>query len=125
MAEIPGATGQSYPIVSPGSYAVEITDNGCVDTSSCTLILSQMSEADPMMELFPNPSEREFHFRSLSGVPVIEGRIMDSKGRVLGVQPFDAVAGRLQIDGPAGLYFIEFHYANDQRSLHKVLKRAP
>lgn len=35
FAEIPGATFQTYSPDENGSYAVEVTDNGCVDTSAC------------------------------------------------------------------------------------------
>ncbi len=35
FAEIPGATFQTYVPTTNGSYAVEVTGNGCVDTSAC------------------------------------------------------------------------------------------
>ncbi len=37
-APIPGANGSSFTPTSTGSYAVEINQNGCVDTSSCYFI---------------------------------------------------------------------------------------
>ena len=35
FAVIPGASFQTFSPTSNGSYAVEVTDNGCVDTSAC------------------------------------------------------------------------------------------
>ncbi len=39
-AEIPGASFQTFTPASIGSYAVEVSDNGCVDTSACYDITS-------------------------------------------------------------------------------------
>jgi hypothetical protein len=35
---ISGETNQNFLIITSGNYAVEITDNGCVDTSNCTSV---------------------------------------------------------------------------------------
>lgn len=40
FAEIAGATFQTYIPPANGSYAVEVTDNGCVDTSACYAMTS-------------------------------------------------------------------------------------
>lgn len=38
FAQVPGETSQTFDATDMGNYAVEITENGCVDTSACTLI---------------------------------------------------------------------------------------
>lgn len=57
------ATGQSYTPSANGSFAVEITENGCVDTSSCVTI-SNVGLANTalaaQMTLYPNPSSGAF-----------------------------------------------------------------
>lgn len=40
FAEIPGASFQTFHPTTNGSYAVEVTDDGCVDTSACYAITS-------------------------------------------------------------------------------------
>ncbi len=59
-APIAGANAQSYLPTTNGSYAVEVTENGCVDTSSCTLVnwvnLEELT-SEKMVTVHPNPSD--------------------------------------------------------------------
>lgn len=61
---IAGATMQSYSVLANGSYAVEINVNGCVDTSTCTIILNvgvnELIENEQSLKLFPNPNNGSF-----------------------------------------------------------------
>lgn len=57
-APIAGETGVSFTATENGSYAVEVTDGGCTQTSDCIVIdLSDLGEikAD-MIKLYPNPA---------------------------------------------------------------------
>jgi hypothetical protein len=57
-ALIPGATAKAFTALVNGSYAVEITQNGCVDTSSCYTINSVgLMEDTPALlpRVYPNP----------------------------------------------------------------------
>ena len=57
-AAIPGQTQQVFVPAENGSYAVIISQNGCIDTSACTQIIlsniSDLQESLPLL-LFPNP----------------------------------------------------------------------
>lgn len=58
-AIIPSETSQSYTAVTTGMYAVEITKNGCVDTSYCENVTTTDIESfsfDKKISVFPNPS---------------------------------------------------------------------
>lgn len=58
-AIIGGETGQSYTAASSGNYAVEITKNGCVDTSVCENVSTTAIEnilLSDKINIFPNPS---------------------------------------------------------------------
>lgn len=60
---IPNATGKTYAPIKRGFYAVEISKNNCVDTSSCiyfigTSINSSRHKTIPV--LYPNPSNSTF-----------------------------------------------------------------
>lgn len=92
MTFIPGATGQSFTPVQNGVYAVEITKNGCVDTSSCMAIMRiGMSEKvlDPNMKFYPNPNNGKLIIQGLTGEWI---SILDVSGKVL---------KRVKVDSPA------------------------
>lgn len=58
FAPIQGETSQSFTATVNGNYAVQITENGCVDTSSCALV-DNLNLADLKHDIFtmyPNPS---------------------------------------------------------------------
>lgn len=62
MAPIVGETGQVYTATANGDYAVEVTENGCVDTSACvnvnTIGLGEQDLAG-QVALFPNPANEQ------------------------------------------------------------------
>lgn len=63
-AEVFGATSQSYTPVWNGSYALEITKNGCIDTSSCyTITTAGINDIDIKndLQLFPVPAQNQLH----------------------------------------------------------------
>lgn len=64
FAPILAANQQTYTPDDPGTYAVEISDNGCVDTSACFTISSGLSLPDDFssanMQVYPNPSAGQF-----------------------------------------------------------------
>lgn len=60
---VSGATNQSYTAVANGNYAVEITYNGCSDTSSCFAITTvgvDLADFGSTIALFPNPTDGDF-----------------------------------------------------------------
>lgn len=56
---IAGATSQSYTPTVNGSYAVQITQNGCVDTSACEIINNIGLSEDMLLsvQIMPNPTD--------------------------------------------------------------------
>ncbi len=63
MADIAGETNQSFtPTATTGNYAVVVTENGCTDTSACTLLdFSGISENDAFgFSIYPNPNNGTF-----------------------------------------------------------------
>ncbi|MFK7921544.1 MAG: LamG-like jellyroll fold domain-containing protein [Bacteroidia bacterium] len=62
-AFILGATDFAYTPVDPGVYALQITQNGCVDTSGCHTIssgLSLFAQFPSPISLYPNPGQEQF-----------------------------------------------------------------
>jgi hypothetical protein len=75
-AIIPGQTSQAFTATANGSYAVEVTELGCVDTSACvniTTIGSEEFDSTKTVRVFPNPTNQFLHVEQL--LPGIEKRI--------------------------------------------------
>ncbi len=59
FAPIAGETNQTFVPTTNGQYAVELTENGCVDTSSCVTINSVSIEENDIFKsifIYPNPT---------------------------------------------------------------------
>jgi PKD repeat protein len=68
---VAGAISASFTPTANGSYAVIVTQNGCVDTSQCTAVttlgLDQLSTND-LMSIYPNPSKDLFVLYDQQGI---------------------------------------------------------
>jgi uncharacterized delta-60 repeat protein len=72
---ISNAQTQTFAPVSNGNYAVEILQNGCIDTSDCynvivTEILFNQSNVDFIV--YPNPSNGIFNFKDTKNIKLVE-----------------------------------------------------
>lgn len=86
MSEISGETAQSFTATSNGSFAVEITQNGCTDTSDCFPIITldiESAHFPSTVLLYPNPATDHFILSFGSSVQNVEVAICDLSGRVL------------------------------------------
>lgn len=119
-----GESGQSFTPVSNGSYAVELTQNGCVDTSVCVNILTvdvSKSLHDNQWMIYPNPSQGPLtimaeHTSVIHSITVrnVLGQEVFSRNQVS--YPLE-----LTLEGPSGIYFVEMR-AGDQTTRLKVIK---
>lgn len=70
---IPGATNQSFTALANGSYAVEITENGCTEVSNCVSI-SSLSLTDfasnSVFNIYPNPANNTCNIVLSQTMPV-------------------------------------------------------
>jgi hypothetical protein len=79
-----GETNQTFTATLNGEYAVEINDNGCIDTSACQLIEGiGFSENELVFEVYPNPNQGLFIVKAdpqyLGGqivIQTIDGKII-------------------------------------------------
>ncbi|WP_186280177.1 LamG-like jellyroll fold domain-containing protein [Fluviicola chungangensis] len=122
---ISGATGQNYSPTMNGSYAVEIAENGCVDTSACvniaTIGIDEKTFTSNII-LFPNPtsgmltivSDIEFANASLTARNVLGQEVY--RKMYSSVKQID-----LNLEGAVGVYFIEI-VDGGKVSLLKVIK---
>lgn len=85
-AIVPGAINQSFTPTSNGIYAVEITKNGCVDTSICEAIFSVgLDEFDNnFLSVYPNPTSNKLFIELPNRMnEIITVRIISSNGKLL------------------------------------------
>ena len=84
MQLIVGAVGQSYSPSLPGSYAVEVTNNGCTKTSSCQTILASqvVQNEDQALKVFPNPFYSQISISKV-GETIKELRILNAIGQIV------------------------------------------
>jgi hypothetical protein len=87
-APISGATAQSYTAIANGSYAVEVTNGSCIDTSSCvTVVINSIGDRtanQSRFEVYPNPSNGNItllyskanNFKEIAQVFDIKGQLV-------------------------------------------------
>lgn len=82
FAPLNGETTQSFTATSNGSFAVEVTLNGCVDTSACIIIDNIGLEENSIhaLSVYPNPTESGiFTIKGDKGIKSIQ--VLDLMGR--------------------------------------------
>lgn len=121
-----GATSALYTATAIGSYAVAVSDSGCVDTSACYMVTSVgLAEMNKMkyLRLSPNPVEDRLFVYLESPVKNATIRITDINGKVLTIQKFDELKEEsLDFDFVAGTYFVELQ-SEGIREVHAIVRR--
>ena len=121
-----GETDQSLNVTANGLYAVEVTQNGCTDTSECLAVFSadlEQKNSDQLFTGYPNPTNGDFTVELGSVYSNIEVRIKNSLGQEVNKLNFVNESNVLiDIIGVPGIYFLEIR-ADDKRALLKVVKK--
>lgn len=81
---IPGATLQNYTALFNGQYAVIVSKNGCVDTSTCytvTDVSSSTTTLSSHVKIFPNPTQGFIYLEWPEGLSIEAYEIVDYSGR--------------------------------------------
>lgn len=124
-APIAGATNQSYTATANGNYALQITVNGCENTSACTEVNSvglDEFELGINFELFPNPTADNVNY-SFTGAHAVSFTLTDLNGKLLWTGAADNNQGTINLDAFAsGSYFLNVSSDNKSAVL-RVVKR--
>ena len=121
---IPGETNEVFTASAEGSYAVEISKNGCMSTSTCYVIAS-LSVNDNMFNdvlIYPNPTKDLVNLNFGKNYDNISVELADIHGKVIYIHKYkntDVV--ELSINAASGLYFLNL-IADDKKSVHKIVK---
>lgn len=81
---IPGATMQNYTALLNGQYAVIVSKNGCVDTSTCysvTDVSFSNTAFSSQVKIFPNPTQGFIHLEWPEGLSIESFELVDFSGR--------------------------------------------
>lgn len=122
---IAGETGQSFTATANGNYAVELTENGCVDTSTCVNIANvgiiESSFGNALL-IYPNPTSGNFSIdlgarykSSIVSITDISGRLIDSRT----INQSEIL--KLSIEGPRGIYIVSVQ-AGDNKAIIRLVK---
>ena len=126
FAVIPGETNQSFNAQANGYYAVEITLNGCADTSDCFAINNVgISEKNisPNIQAYPNPTSATVTIDLGKRVSRCTIEVMNSNGQLISESDYIEIEKiDMNIDGPPGYYYIHLSPPDDHRSYIRILK---
>jgi hypothetical protein len=120
---IPGATSISYTATANGNYAVIVTQDACVDTSTCTNITGmgiQNYSSNNAIQIIPNPSIGNFTITSDNKMKQVT--INDMLGNQ--VQIFKVASGTNHINIQnlsKGLYVVNVLYNNGTSNKSKIV----
>lgn len=120
---ISGATGQSFTATANGDYAVVITENGCVDTSSCVnvIVTSLHQSSQEKIQLYPNPNNGIFTL-DLGTEKATAIRIYNMQGQEV-YTDLNVQKQRCEFKLAAGLYWLKIALDNEKEEVLKVLVR--
>lgn len=114
FAVIPGETSSTYTATLTGSFAVELSNGNCTDTSGCHLVVvDNILENGYRIQAYPNPASERFTL----DLPMTMQNVSVKIYNTLGVQVFEsnfneAKSIELPIDFNAGIYLIELSSEN-------------
>lgn len=123
-AAIPNQMAQLFTPIQNGNYALEITKNGCVDTTACfvyNLVGNQEFSLENSIQIFPNPSDGQFTLLMSSSYDRLT--ITDISGRIVWSQD-ESSHLNTSIDlsfCKNGIYFMEI-ISEGERVVKKLLK---
>jgi len=110
MMEMLNDTNQILTPLSSGNFAVEITQNGCVDTSACYSIFNVgiiHNEIGAELLLYPNPTDGNFSLDLGSIQTAVTITIMDINSRLILSNSYkDRQLLSLKLEEPAGVYMV-------------------
>lgn len=126
FAEVPGATSQTFSPAANGSYACEITYNGCVDTTQCRTISMVGIEDNAFQNglvLHPNPTSGDIKVELGKEYDWVEVKLFAANGALVQVLNKEHVDQfELFIDTAPGMYLLEVRTSGDEQARIKVMK---
>ncbi|MBL4707781.1 MAG: T9SS type A sorting domain-containing protein [Flavobacteriales bacterium] len=124
-AKIVNETNRLFIPSDTGDFAVEITQNGCVDTSACfPFVITSIQERSIFRNvvIFPNPSKGDLTLR-LEGLSQVVIRVYSLEGKLVQEeQGVNSDLHRLKLNVLSGIYILELR-SKGEKSHYKIMKR--
>jgi Secretion system C-terminal sorting domain/Putative Ig domain len=124
FAVINGEISQNFTATSNGDYAVEITQNGCIDTSACfNVITTGINENNLFKNVFvyPNPNDGVVNI-NLGDLKDVTVKVFNVRGKlVYSKKNTNTSLFQFNLDVSSGTYFIELK-VKDSTQRFKLLK---
>ncbi len=124
FAVIPSETGQTFTATTNGSFAVEISENGCVDTSSCFVVNNfgiDHLAGNSFVKIYPNPASSFVHIDFPFGNSSTQITLYNQLGQIV----YDAIINKETISIPLpdrdGVYVLKIE-TESQTIVERVLK---
>jgi len=125
---INGATNQSFIPSLNGSYAVEITKNGCTDTSNCIQVIGiGINETDltSIIKFYPNPNIGQFTIeKSVSLNKRIDIKLFDVTSKLIIEKVIPINKQKIDIDirnYSKGLYYLQL-IIDEEQFIKQIIK---
>jgi Secretion system C-terminal sorting domain len=123
-APIAGEINQTYVAQTSGSYAVEITQNGCVDTSVCYSIINvgiiENNFGDKLL-IYPNPTDGNFSIDLGDNYQSITVKIMDLSGKLIQSKTYnESQLLNLKLEETAGIYLLIIESSNKKAVIRLI-----
>ena len=127
LSPIQGATGQSFTATSSGNYAVEVTYNGCKDTSSCHYVVVSGLYANDFgakLSVYPNPNQGAFKIDLGNKYEQAEITIIDLAGKLVYKNTFynTQIADINIKDISSGIYYVRINSGNKKAMLKIIVQ---
>jgi hypothetical protein len=124
FAAINGANNASFTPTANGNYAVQLTQNGCVDTSACVAITTiglLENTFGQALILYPNPTTGNFTIDLGSEVDAVELTVLDLSGKVISSTRYtQAEVIQYHLYEPSGVYILEIKSADHKARVRLV-----
>lgn len=125
FAPLAGETNANFNAVNNGNYAVEVTYNGCVDTSACNIIAGigyEENNLTDLIKVYPNPTTGVIHLAKDQNIEdlIIIVRSIDGK-IVYQTSSGSSSLFSFEIEGAAGVYFVEI-FSDGRSAVYKICK---
>lgn len=125
-AVIAGETDRNFTPTATGNYAVEISFNGCIDTSGCRIVTTvgktQIAE-EIGVSAFPNPTNGNVTIKLPNANQEAEIKLFDFLGKQLSQTRSESSTVQLKLEQTAGIYFLEVSLEDGRKTTIKLVKQ--